>query len=664
MRLPLLPAVLLALAGAAGAVVNVALARVQEPDRVPVDEVCVAVVVLAYGAVSVLVAAARPRHLVGRLLATGSAAWGLGEGSLALGLHLGAGDAAAWAVTLGTASRALGWLTLVIVVPFVLPDGRAPWPGRRLPGAVVGGAVALFTLATLLAPVPLDRRASGVRNPTGLPEALRPVADTVALAGLAACVAALVVAIAGLVHRWRTGDTLRQQQLLWLALAFVPPVLLLPLLATDLARPWLFALVSVPVPVAVAVAVLQRRLYDVQLAVSRTLTYLALSAVVALLYAATVAGAGAVLDERGADWLPWLAAGVVAVTFAPLRDALQRGVSRLTYGQWAEPGEVLGATARRLGDAADVPALLGTLADELATTLRLDRVEIRDAGGAVLAAAGREGADLQEDPLTAYGRPVGSLLWARRSSGLRDADRRLLDDVESQLGGVVHAAGLVEGLRGAQHRLVLAREEERRRLRRDLHDGLGPSLASLTLNVDELRNRWPGLEDPDAELLRLRGAVQAAVVDVRRIVEGLRPAPLSDLGLAGALEQLTARSRDTRVDLDVEELPELPAAVEVAAYRVVQEALSNALRHAHATTVRVVLRVVTGELLVEVLDDGDGTAAPRPGGVGLGSMRERAEELGGRLAVASSPGRGTRVRLELPLGAAAPQGSPLAGGAG
>lgn len=655
----LLPATLSVLLGVAGALVSVGSARVEAPDVVPANELAVAVVVTAYGGVALLVSIVQPRNRVGYLMVLGAAAWGVGEGLLALGIHEHSTTAGSWLISLGATSRALGWLVLVLAVPFTFPDGRPPWPRRRAPGIVVGLAIGLFTSAVFLAPIPLDRRAGQVDSPTGLPPRMQVFADALALSALALCVVALVVSIGALVHRWRTGDTLRQQQLLWLALAFVPPVLFLPLIATEIAQPWVFALVTLPVPLAIAVAILQRRLYDVQWAVSATLTYLALSAVICGLYVATVAGVGAVLEDRGASWLPWLAAGVVAVSFAPIRNALQQAVSRLAYGHWSQPAEVLGATARRLADASDVPALLSSLAIELSHTLRLRRVEIRDRHGHVLAAHGADDVSLTEHRLTAFGAPVGTLLWAS-GHDLRDGDRRLLNDVASQLGGVVHAAGLIDTLRAAQHRLVLAREEERRRLRRDLHDGLGPTLASLTLKVDELRNRWDRLEDPDTELLDLRASTQTAVADVRRIVEGLRPAPLDQLGLAGALEQLAMRASDTEVDVVVGELPPLPAAVEVAAFHVVREALSNAVKHAHADRIVVEVETVGDRLRAEIRDDGNGTVSPRQDGVGLASMRERAEELGGVFVIHGNPTRGTTVRLELPIAgsAAAKVGRP------
>jgi len=194
---------------------------------------------------------------------------------------------------------------------------------------------------------------------------------------------------------------------------------------------------------------------------------------------------------------------------------------------------------------------------------------------------------------------------------------------------------------------VLAREEERRRLRRDLHDGLGPALAGLTLQVDTVRNEVHD-ERADPHLLALRSGIQATVLDVRRIVEGLRPAALDDLGLAEAVRQLCAHT-ELPVSVEADDLPRLAAATEVAAYRIVQEALTNASRHAGARHGCVRLRTSPGQLVVEVADDGCGVVTPRPDGVGLGSMRSRAEEIGGTFELVAAPGQGTRVTARLPL---------------
>ena len=190
-------------------------------------------------------------------------------------------------------------------------------------------------------------------------------------------------------------------------------------------------------------------------------------------------------------------------------------------------------------------------------------------------------------------------------------------------------------------------------------DSLGPALASLTLRVDVLRNTWPDLVDPDRQLIDLRSAIQATVSDVRRIVEGLRPPPLDELGLVGALEQLAARMTggdDVTVEVTAAPLPPLAAAIEVAVFRVVQEALTNARRHSGATRITVDVTATDDQLRARIRDDGAGTVRPRPGGVGLVSMRERAVELGGILHLDSRRGHGTVVELRLPLVGEAPKG--------
>ena len=216
---------------------------------------------------------------------------------------------------------------------------------------------------------------------------------------------------------------------------------------------------------------------------------------------------------------------------------------------------------------------------------------------------------------------------------------------------------LTADLQLARQRLVTTREEERRRLRRDLHDGLGPQLASLSLKADTARNFVA--DDPaavDRLLVEFKGQTQDAISDIRRLVHGLRPPALDQLGLAGALrEQANSLSGDRGVQIIVaapEVLPALPAAVEVAAYRIVTEALTNVVRHAEATRCTVWLCLDDGALHLAVDDDGAGLPADYRAGVGLSSMRERAEELGGacRIEARAPQAGGTRVAAWLPVG--------------
>ena len=360
-------------AASAGAVVSVVLGlgEAGHPGRL-----AILLVITTYAVVASVILVARPGNTIGRLMMLGALAWGVGEGLLAIGVQGAVSDPgsvpfAAGIGVLGTSVRAVGWLVLALLVPLLFPDGRPAWPARRLPVRLAVASIAMFAVAALISPTPLETRLSSVPNPFGLPESLHVVADLAALAGLGLAGVTLAIAVAGVVHRWRRGDELLQQQLLWFAAAFCLPIVMLPVAATSWAEPWMFAAVTLPAPIAVGVALLQRRLYDIQLVVSRTLTYVLLSAAVAVLYALTVALVGALLRDSDAGWLPWVAAGVVAAAFLPIRDALQRAVNRLTYGQWSQPAEVLAETGRRLADATDVPTLLDTLVNQIGDGLRL-----------------------------------------------------------------------------------------------------------------------------------------------------------------------------------------------------------------------------------------------------------------------------------------------------
>ena len=641
--LPLLAAVV----AVAGETVAIA---VSDPGSARWNEAAVAAVVVAYAAVGILILWHRPGHPVGLLAVAITPVWGIGQALVAASYHAlhqhPDSRTAALASVVGGCLRGLPWLVAVLWLPLRFPDGERGRSGlHRAAERMSLATITSFTLASLFAPRLTDLRVDEIDNPIGAPGVLGDAVGGLLGVNLVFGAVAIGLAAATLVRGYRRGGPLTRQQTAVFALAFLPPIATLVASAWDGAPPWLFGLVTIPLPVAIGVAVLQRRLYDINLVLNRSLTYGALWLAIAALYAVTVGGVGAMLRQQGADWVPWLAAGVVAVSFAPLRDALQRAANRLTYGQWSQPAEVLATTARRLGDAADVPALLGELVDDVGVALGLPYVAITAPDGRVLAEHGRRPDDVDELAMTSYGASVGVLTWARIP--LRDVDRALLADLARQLGTVVHAAALLDSVRSARERLVVAREEERRRLRRDLHDGLGPALAGLTLQVDTVRNQLPdGVGD--AALLSLRTGIQDTVLDVRRIVEGLRPAALDDLGLVEAVAQL-ATTASLPVAVESDPLPRLPAATEVAAYRIVQEALANTTRHAGASRACVGLRLTGDGLVVEVTDDGSGVLTPRPDGVGLGSMRGRAEEIGGTFTIDAVPGSGTRVVARLPV---------------
>jgi signal transduction histidine kinase len=258
-------------------------------------------------------------------------------------------------------------------------------------------------------------------------------------------------------------------------------------------------------------------------------------------------------------------------------------------------------------------------------------------------------------PLVYQLETMGQMLLAPRAPDeqFSKTDRRLLDTIARQAGIAAYNVRLTQDLQRSRERLVTTREDERRRLRRDLHDGLGPTLASLSFKLDAVHN----LADRDPTAVKklaaeLKTQLQGSLEDIRRIAYGLRPPALDELGLVGALQEHIVsynQAQGARFMLDApERLPTLSAAVEVAAYRIALEAMMNVNRHAHAQDCAV--RFTLGdELCLEVVDNGCGIPREVRAGVGMASMRERAEELGGMCAVAALPTGGTCVTARLPL---------------
>ncbi len=420
-----------------------------------------------------------------------------------------------------------------------------------------------------------------------------------------------------------------------------------------------FPLLFTAIPFTLAAVLVRYHLWDMDRVINRTIVFAILTGGVVCLYVLLVGAANLLVFGTQGNWLvSLLTVGIIAVLFQPLRERLQRGVNRLMYGERDDPYAVLSRLGQRLEGTLAPDAVLSTIVETIAQSLKLPYVAIvlkQDDEFVVAAASGSTvRGDLCRLPLVYQGETEGELHLAPRRPGesFTPADRRLLGDLARQAEVAVHAVRLTSDLRRARERLVTAREEERRRLRRDLHDGLGPQLASHTLALDAACRLLERDPQAAAALLRdLKSQSQSSIAGIRRLVYNLRPPALDDLGLVPALRELAEQYAHTGVHTTVEApetLPPLPAAVEVACYRIVQEALTNVVRHASARNCNVCLEV--GEALcVEISDDGLGLPAEPRTGVGLRSMRERAEELGGRCVVETSDEGGTRVRALLPL---------------
>jgi signal transduction histidine kinase len=365
-----------------------------------------------------------------------------------------------------------------------------------------------------------------------------------------------------------------------------------------------------------------------------------------------------VLGERLGEREVTLLVLLVAVTaYGPLRRWFSSLVRRRFLGLRGERYAVVSTLAARLEEAPSLAEQLPTLASAVSEAFRVPfvRVEVVVVGGERLAAThGSEPAATRDFPIAYRGEAIGTITLP--DGGIRAMlsrqDRDLLLDVVRQAAIAIRSTVLAEQLQHGREQLVLAREEDRRRIRRDLHDGLGPVLGGVAMRLDAAGNAVSADPDRSRRLItQARAEVTEALSDVRRLVHGLRPPALDDLGLLAAVEQQADRARTGGlvVEVEAEDLDRLPAAVEVAAYRIVSEALANVSRHAQATHCTVRLSSSGAQLGVSVTDDGRGIGADVVAGVGLRSLRERAEELGGHCEVRCPDGGGTEVRAWLPM---------------
>jgi len=547
------------------------------------------------------------------------------------------------------------WLWTAVAPTLLLallwfPDGEAPGPRWRWVERALVVAYSGMLTGVALEPGPLVDFPDH-RNPLGWEAAAGIVAatSTVGFATLAGCFLAVV---ASLVVRFVRGDAGTRAQLRWL-LAVLAVVLVSMAMPDDVLPAVSVALgVVAPflLPVALAVALTRRDGYGLP----RVLVFGVLSVGLLGGYLAVVALAHAWLGDRADPFAAVTAAGAVAVLAAPFRNRLQRSVERLVYGDRGDPHRAISELGRRIAGSPD--DLLDEVVRTVAGALRAPYAAVVLAGDPhPTAAAGSPRTPQVAVPLSLQGTEIGSLLVAQRSpvEPYDVRDLALLDDLARHIAVAAHAAVLSRDLQRSRESIVLAREEERRRIRRDLHDGLGPALAGVAFGLDAARNtlsRDPGAVD--ASLAALKGEVQSSIADVRRLVYDLRPPELDQLGLVPAVEEYAARLEErgaVAVKVESSVLPVLPAAVEVAAYRIATEALTNVARHARARSATVSFAADSGSLRVAVADDGVGFNGNRGRGVGLEAMAERAAELGGSCDVAKRPEGGTDVVALIPL---------------
>lgn len=622
------------------------------------------------GAIVVGTAAAvlwrQPRHPVPWVIALTGVLWaldGLGESWATYGMahspYLPLTGFAVWFVAQFGAFLMVG-LPLVLVL---YPTGRLMTGGWGVVSKVAVGLSLAMPLLLLFAPYDVLSDGSPMPMHTGMPELPIPHDVYVALLLTARplMVLSLPLAVAVVFARQRRASGRERIQLRWLLWAGVVCVVMSGI-AVVLHNGWIVTtalIIALAVTgVSIAIGLTDPEMGDVDALIGATVVWATVAGVVialdAILIAALNAGLGDRLSERDATLLLVL----VAVTlYAPVRGWVSGLVRRALVGRRGDRYAVVADLAARLEETADVRAQLPALASEVAAAFKLDYVRVEvfgHAGGTISATHGTRPDEVREVPIRYGDEEVGLLELPARGvrSMLSRRDQVLLFDVVRQAAMAVRSARLAADLQQSREQLVLAREEDRRRIRRDLHDGLGPVLGGVAMRLDAAGNALD--RDPETTrrlVAQSRQDITDALADVRRLVHGLRPPALDDLGLLAALDQQAERlsSADLRVTVAAEDVPPLSAAVEVAAYRIASEALANTARHAGARHAEVRLVGDTAALLVEVRDDGSGIDPGVTAGVGLRSIRERAEELGGRTEITCPTAGGTRVRAWLPM---------------
>lgn len=633
---------------------------------------------LAYSAVGALIVVRRPDNRVGWVfLASGLGfhLWVFAWRYAAFGLlvrpgSLAASELAAW---LASWVVTVGFGLAFTFLPQVFPNGSPPSrPWRPLTWfTTVALLVWAFTWAT--APGPVDSFPQ-VDNPL----AIAAVGRLDPGLGWMLFVLAVLASVASLVVRYVGSAGAQRRQIRWFAYAAV--LMGVALVVTSIASEgwWpaeVAAGVLVPaavaaVPVAAFVAIFKHDLYDLDVVVSKTITFGLLAALITGGYVAVVTGVGVAVGTAGelSLALAVLVTAAVAVAFQPARVRVKRVANRLVYGPQAAPYDVLAEFSRRMGGSLDATAALPQMARIVAEGTRAARAEVWLVFDDRLhriacwpAEANRQVLSLTEGglpPLPGTSRTVevrrhdellGAIaLTVAPGRTLTPTEERLLADLAAQAGLVLSNVRLVEEVKASRQRLVAAQDEERRRLERDIHDGVQQRLVTLALALKVTSTQVPRDRSNAVADALDAAATEAAetLAELRRLARGIHPAIVTEGGLVAALESLAERA-PLPVEVRMCDRERLAAPVEITAYYLVAEALTNTAKHATATSATVTLERTEGRVIVEVVDDGVGGAAAAPGS-GLAGLADRVAALGGRLEILSPAGDGTRLRAEIP----------------
>lgn len=491
-----------------------------------------------------------------------------------------------------------------------------------------------------------------------------PVAETVAL------VLGIAVFAIPITRYFRLADWTARQQMKWMLVAVVLLTANVCVAVVADVQGWIGeaqpVLVGVAylalamIPASIGLALFRYKLYGVDVVLRRTVRYSA--AIVGLLvgYSLVVAAASLLMARTSASAVGALLVAALALGGGLVAARTRTWTRRRLLGPGGVPGSLLDAALAALSgprgsDDDRVRSTETNLAEAIATTLDLPYAAVLDARDRPIWTHGVPTDEVRREPVVdATGTAQGAIALGLPAGArkLGRFERRTLREILPYVLLVLRVEGEAERLREARATAATAREDERRRLRRDLHDGVGPLLASQLIALDSLRLAGRRDAAPAGLLAHMEGQTRSAIAEIRRIARDLRPAVLDAGGLPAALEAEARRFTvaGLPVTLDVNLPAGVSAAAEVAVLRIMQEALANAARHAAATRCLVVVTVDDGVVDVLVEDDGRGPGDSTGNGIGTASMRHRAQELGGTLEIGPGPsGMGTRVRARIPL---------------
>ncbi|WP_316568815.1 GAF domain-containing sensor histidine kinase [Neobacillus sp. YIM B06451] len=478
-----------------------------------------------------------------------------------------------------------------------------------------------------------------------------------------------VILIFSQIYRYRKrSDAIIRQQMKWYVYSIIMYVIALLLLnfvgplsiSLKMATEFVYALSSILIPLSIGFAIFKYRLWDINIIIHRTVLYGILSILVVLFYSVSVSVLSLYIVEEDRMISSLITAGIIAFCFQPVKVKLQSFVNRLVYGDRDNPLFILTQLNSILTAASSMEKVLPLVVTTLAKTLKIPYVAIRlieQETSYIAASFGKPSEVDREIPLFYQGNRLGSLLLSSRDSHepFRPSDMRLLDGLAQQVGIVAQSILLHKDLQRSRSQLVLAREEERRRLRRDLHDGLGPSLASIKMKLDVAESFIEAKPESTAKIIHETGnQLKKMIEEIRTLVYSLRPPVLDELGLVAAIREMCNHYSQSEINFSVvsipEPLPALPAAAEIAVYRIAQEAITNVVRHSSANECSITIDAENENLHVTIVDNGIGISDETfKKGIGFHSMKERAEELGGTAIIENLPDGGLKVFAKIPI---------------